>query len=263
MTDERVAVLAHHAEEVMGTVITIDLFGDGSLEAGDPVALVASAVASLHDADRIFSTWIHDSPMSRLRRGELSLEEVPVEVRQVLEDCAMIRDLTGGWFDPWSLPGGVDPTGYVKGWAAQRALHCLLGPPVTGAIVNAAGDVATFGHPRGDEPFRVGLVDPRDRSRLIALVDLRGAIATSGDYERGAHLVDPFSGRAETRFASASVVGPELAMADALATALVVGGDPVLAILEGVAEFEAFVVTREGERRWTSAFPLAALAADD
>ena len=40
----------------------------------------------------------------------------------ICEGCQRAKNLTAGWFDPWAMPGGIDPTGYVKGWAAQLAL---------------------------------------------------------------------------------------------------------------------------------------------
>ena len=76
----------------------------------------------LHHADEVFSTWQPDSPISRLRSGQITDAQAPAEVAEVLERCAAARELSGGWFDPWAMPGGIDPTGFVKGWAAQRAL---------------------------------------------------------------------------------------------------------------------------------------------
>ena len=106
----------------------------------------------------------------------------------------MARDLSDGWFDPWAMPGGVDPTGYVKGWAAQQALAELRADGICGAIVNAAGDVASSGGMGAGVPFRIGIADPFSPRQLAAIIDLTGAVATSGCYERGQHLIDPFSG---------------------------------------------------------------------
>ncbi|HVA52280.1 MAG TPA: FAD:protein FMN transferase [Acidimicrobiales bacterium] len=243
----------------MGTIVTIDLYGDPSV-ANELDPALQLAVESLHDADDVFSTWKPESPLSQLRRGEIELATAPPEVREVLEACGAARELSRGWFDPWSLAGGVDPTGYVKGWAAQRALHLLLGAPVFGAVVNAAGDIATFGFPAENSSFQVGITNPSDRQELTAIVSLNGCIATSGTYERGPHLFDPHSGEFASRLASASVTGPDLGLADALATALAVAGTDFLTVIEEVTEFEAFAVTDDGERQWTSGFPLLALA---
>ena len=132
----------HRAVEVMGTVITIDLYGGVARDEEITTRHVDAAQVALQRADEIFSTWKKQSILSRLRRGELSLVDVPDEVLEVLEACRSARLASEGWFDPWSMPGGVDPTGLVKGWAAERALHELRGLELTGAVVNAAGELA-------------------------------------------------------------------------------------------------------------------------
>ena len=72
------------------------------------------------------------------------------------------------------------------------------------------------------------------------------AVATSGPYERGAHLIDPATGRPASRAASATVTGPSLALADALATGLAVGGDEALAVLAGVPGYAGYLIRPDG-----------------
>ena len=246
----------HQRIEVMGTVVTIDLYGDGPLQTPEVDAAITETEAVLHRADRTFSTWRADSPINRLRRGEIALGEAPSEVADVLDGCRLAKEVSGGWFDPWAMPGGVDPTGYVKGWAAACSLEALRVPGVTGAMVNAAGDIASFGGV-GGFAFRVGVVRPDAPGALACVVTLRGSIATSGDYLRGSHLRNPFTGEATTRVASASVTGPDLALADALATALAVGGDEVLARIERLEDYEALTIGLDGVRGWTTGFAFA------
>ncbi len=240
----------------MGTVVTLDLYTDGGAPVDRLMSHLGRARSALHRADDVFSTWNPGSPMSRLRRGEVTLDGVPPEVTPVLDACRSARRLSDGWFDPWALPGGVDPTGYVKGWAAERALDALRAPGVAAAVVNAAGDIASFGGPAPSTPFRFAVVDPADRSRTAFVVEHTGAVATSGTYERGQHLFDPRTRRAAAAVASATVTGPELGLADALATALAVGGLPLLERLEAIDGVEALVIGHDGERRWTPGFPL-------
>jgi FAD:protein FMN transferase len=241
----------------MGTVVTIDVYtADGQAD-GEIAAQLAAARAVLQQADAVFSTWNPDSPVSRLRRGEITCSQAPDEVRDVLGLCAAARELSGGWFDPWAMPGGIDPTGYVKGWAAQRALGAFRPGHISGVLVNAAGDIASFGGLAGGEPFKIGIADPASPRRLAAVVRLTGAIATSGSYERGDHLIDPHSGRPAARAASASVTGPDLGLADALATAVAVAGPPGLALIEALDGYEALVITGDGTPQWTECFPFA------
>ena len=166
-----------------------------------PRAAVARAQAGLRRADEVFSTWKPQSPVSRLRRGEIELEQAPPEVAQVLELCRRAREASQGWFDPWLMPGGLDPTGLVKGWAAERALQELRRAGLPGALINAGGDIAVFGEPEPGEPWRIGIRDPRDEQRIVLTVELRGAgaVATSGAYERGEHVLQPHGRGAGSR----------------------------------------------------------------
>ena len=247
----------HHRVGVMGTIITIDVYTADGSSGRDITAGLTAARDILQQADAVFSTWKPGSAVSRLRRGEITLAQAPPDVSEVARACAVARELSGGWFDPWAMPGGLDPTGLVKGWAAQRALAALRVPGAVGAIVNAAGDIASFGALGPGAPFRIGIADPFARRRLAAIVHLTGAIATSGTYERGVHLFDPHSGRPAARVASASVTGPDLALADALATAIAVAGDPGLALVGPLDGYEALTIGPGGSRKWTAGFPFA------
>ncbi len=239
----------------MGTVVTIDLYGT-LVDTAEVWSLVDRAGASLREADDIFSTWRPESPLSRLRRGEITLSMAPPVVAEVLELCSEARGLSNGWFDPWALPGGVDPTGYVKGWAAQRALGSLEHPSVAGAIVNAAGDIASFGGMEPSTRFRFGIVNPLARRELLCVVDGPAALATSGSYEQGLHLIDPHTGMPVANVASASVTGPDLGLADALATAVAVAGGEGLDVVEAIDGYDAMIVRLDGTMRRTSGFPI-------
>jgi len=248
-------------ETVMGTVIVLDVYlspAASSAQLARIPRLTERAAAVLHRADEVFSTWREDSPVSRLRRGEISAEDAPAEVASVIAACTAARELSGGWFDPWAMPGGFDPTGYVKGWAAQRAA-AVLAPAdgVCGAMVNAAGDIASYGRMPGGQPFRIGIADPAAPRRLAEIVELTGAVATSGSYERGPHLFDPHSGAPTARAASATVTGPDLGLADALATALAVAGPDGLAFVEAIGGYAGLTIGFDGTRQSTPGFPFA------
>jgi thiamine biosynthesis lipoprotein len=247
----------------MGTVVTIDVYTSSDVtdaQVAEVRRQLGRALAILRHSDEVFSTWRPRSPVSRLRSGEITAAQAPAEVADVLVRCAAARRLTRGWFDPWAMPGGVDPTGFVKGWAAQQALAAFTAPCIAGVMVNAAGDIATSGSPAGGQPFRVGIADPaapRHLAEIVALTGPTAAIATSGSYERGDHLIDPHSGHPAARAASASVTGPDLGLADALATAVAVAGEPGLAFIQPIEGYEALIIGHDGSRRWTERFPLA------
>lgn len=244
----------------MGTVVTLSLFHSLGIEPEAAQPYFDEAASVLHGADRVFSTYKHDSPLSRLRRGEMALGEAPPEVAEVLDLCRVAREATGGWFDPWAMPGGVDPTGLVKGWATGRALSVLAAAGTDGALVNAAGDLASCGVVAPGQLFRAGIADPASPGTLAAVVTLDGALATSGTYERGSHLLNPHTHVRESAVASASVTGPDPALADAFATALCVGGAEVLERLEHVGGYEALLIGFDGSRRLTPGFSLVDVA---
>ena len=242
-----------HAEEVMGTVFSFDVRG------GEPAAVRAAldeAVAGLHAVDEVFSTYREHSQISRLARGEVTVEECDPEVAEVLELCAEAERLSDGWFSA-TYEGRFDPTGLVKGWAAERAARRLVAAGASGVSVNGGGDVQLCGVPGPERPWRVGVADPLRPGGLAAVVSAAGAdrlaVATSGTAERGAHIVDPRTGRsAVTDLVAVTVVAPRLTWADCWATAaFAMGSREGLAWLESLADVEALLITAGDEVRCT------------
>jgi thiamine biosynthesis lipoprotein len=213
----------------MGMPVSLALRGD---HARDDLAAAAweDVLAVLREADRVFSTYRSDSCVSRLDRGELRLEECPPEVREVLDLGEQARRESGGAFDV-RRPGSdghphLDPSGVVKGWAVQRAARVLALLPGTDSCLSAGGDLVCRTAVEGGAPWRIGIEDPHDPSRVLATVPVRnGAVATSGHAHRGAHVVDARTGRPASALASVTVVGPELVWADIDATAALALGE--------------------------------------
>ena len=246
-------VIFRHAEPVMGTVVSFDVRPQG-LAYEHTTAPIARACTVLHDADDMFSLYRPDTPLSRLRRGELVAAR-PSEIDDVLALCTRARELSGGWFDPWELPGGVDPTGLVKGWAARQAAVALKDAGVGAAMLNAAGDIVTFGRPAPGRMWRVGVRAPEAPDRLLCVVTADGAVATSGSYERGDHVCDVRRGGPARGTVSATVCGPDLAFADAFATGLLAAG-PAGVDAVRAAGYEALLVLPGGRRSVTDGFPI-------
>ncbi len=98
---------------------------------------------------------------------------------------------------------------------------------------------------------------PLRREAYCAALSLsEGAVATSGTYERGAHVVNPFTGRPATGLASVTVVGPELTTADAYATAALAMGADAPSWLASLHNYEAQVVSDHGRGWATPGFKL-------
>jgi thiamine biosynthesis lipoprotein len=266
-----VTARVRHAEPVMGTVVSFDVPAAavvaGSLEA---------AVRWLHWADRIFSPYRADSDVSLLAAAEVTVDGCAPEVAEVISACTAVRLCSGGYFT--AAPGGVfDPSGYVKGWAVERAAAILSAAGSTNHLVNGGGDVQCAGGrpgsglaaanapgwrgssgssastgsptwpgpsastgstaPSGEEPWRVGIADPFHRGRLALVVEAADSAVAT-------------SGTAER---GAHITDPHLGHpATGLASLTVVG--PSLALADAYAT-AAFAMGPTRARDWTESLP--------
>lgn len=245
----------HHVEHVMGMAISIDI-----RDRTAPPEAVDEVVAWLHHVDATFSTHKPDSPISAMGRGELSFADASDEIRDVLRLCESMRLETDGAFDVFEVPAPngtrLDPSGLVKGWSIERAATMLESAGCANFCLNAGGDIAVRGRPAGDARWRVGIRHTGQVDALALVIEVDGplAIATSANYERSRHIVTPWTGEAADDLTGATVVGPDLTVADAFATALFVKGVDGLGWLETRADYDGYVITNEGRTQWTSGF---------
>jgi thiamine biosynthesis lipoprotein len=231
-------------EHIMGTAISLDV-REGALAPGD----VEAAFAYLREVDARFSTYRPDSEISRLGRGELREADCSADVRLVMAVCDDLFRTSDGYFDARGYrPGqGPDPTGLVKGWAVDEAGWMLEEAGATRFSIDAGGDVLVRGGIAPGVPWRVGIRHPALADRLAAVLVLAdGAVATSGVYERGEHIVDPRTGRPPRGLVSVSVVGPSLTYADAYATTAFAMGIDGLAWVALNPGYGAYGITDDG-----------------
>lgn len=251
--------------EVMGTTASIHVIGAASASRTAADA-AASTVAMLRELEAIFSTYRADSELSRLRRGELTFADADPRLTEVADACRRLEGATGGRFSAFWREG-FDPTGYVKGWATERAATAHLEPllavaGVTAVGINVGGDLRVWTAPGARWSWSVGIADPARQGAVLATLRVRnGAVATSGTAERGAHLVDPRSGVPVSTAVSATVVADELTTADVWATALAVAGDEDAGWLWDAPLRSAMTVTAVGVRRWVAGVGIETVAA--
>jgi FAD:protein FMN transferase len=242
----------------MGTVVTFDVVT--SAPAGEVEPALRRAVEWLHWVDETFSTYKPESEVCRFDRGELEIGACGQELRLILALCHRFSEETGGYFDAWT-GGRFDPSGVVKGWSVERASYLLSQAGWPDHLVDGGGDVALRGRPGPGTPWHVGVRHPLRPSAYAAVLALSDtAVATSGTYERGRHVLNPFTGQPAADLLSVTVVGPELTVADAYATAALAMGAQAPAWLEGLAGYEALVIGPES-RGWSTR-GWAALTAD-
>ncbi len=211
-------------ETVMGIPMSVEI-----LELADDaaVALAREAFELIKAADRRFSTYRDDSEVAAVNRGSLCYDDYSEDLREVLAIAERAERNSGHAFSA-RLPGrNLDLNGVVKGWAVQRAADLLVARHVEAFCFNAGGDVIVHGRPTGLPSWNIAVRSPWDAAGHLAVLAVTdgGAVATSGSYERGAHILDGRTGCRSAQFASVTVLAPRLTTADVLATSVFVLGD--------------------------------------
>lgn len=143
-----------------------------------------------------------------------------------------------------------------KGYAADKAKALLLGKGVSGGIINASGDMNTWGKQAKGEEWKIAITNPMDKNKVFAILPLQeGAVVTSGNYEkfvsfegkRYTHIIDPRSGYPSSGIISASVFAPSAELADALATSVFVMGIEVgLNRINQLPKVECIIIDETG-----------------
>ncbi|MFC1807861.1 FAD:protein FMN transferase [Candidatus Omnitrophota bacterium] len=128
----------------------------------------------------------------------------------------------------------LDLSAVAKGYAVDKGAEALKKRGVKSAIVNAGGDIYCIGRRNFFQPWRIGVISPKEDNKILKVLNLSDkAVATSGGYEQRfnldgknySHLINPKTGYpVESVFTSVSVVAPTCILADGIATAVSVGG---------------------------------------
>jgi thiamine biosynthesis lipoprotein len=239
-------------EHVMGTVVSLDL-----RDAGIRADVVDAVFLWFHEVDRRFSTYKDDSEVSQVRGGTQSIVDCSKDLHEVLALCDKVHQESVGAFDAWGLGSGLDPSAVVKGWSVDRAAAILHGAGARNFCLNAGGDIVARGVPEPGRIWRVGIRHPDEADKVAVVINATDcAVATSGAYERGLHIIDPRTGRPASGLLSMTVVGPTLALADAYSTAAyVMGREGVAWILERPG-YDAYVITADQRGVYTPGFAL-------
>jgi thiamine biosynthesis lipoprotein len=239
-------------EQIMGLPIVIDVRDGDARE-----DLLDEAFEEFRSVDARFSTYRLDSEIMRINRGELAAADAHSDVREILASCEALRASTGGFFDARAAsPAIIDPSGLVKGWSVDRVVAILEGGGMRNFAVSAGGDVVVRGRALPDDCWRVGIQHPTIADKLARVVLARDlAIATSGAYARGDHVLDPHTRRPPTGVLSVTITGPALATADAYATAAFAMGARGPAFTARLEGHESMTILTDGRMLSTPRFP--------
>ncbi len=143
-----------------------------------------------------------------------------------------------------------------KGYAADKAKELLISKGVVAGIINASGDMNTWGKQPNGESWKVAITNPLNKDNAFATLPINeGAVVTSGNYEkyvvfngkRYTHIIDPRTGYPSSGIISATVFAPKAELADALATSIfVMGVDVGLDRINQLPNIECVIIDDEG-----------------
>src|ERR1700693_4709249 len=235
--------------DVMGMPVTVHVADEAA-----ETAAVERVFEDFRLLDRTFSPFLETSHVSRVNRGEPIPEDASAMVSQVINLCRQYERATAGYFSAW-IGGRFDPSGLVKGWAIARACFILDTSGYRTFFVDAGGDVQTRGRNTDGRPWRVGIRHPVERDKVACVVLASGiAVATSGTYEKGEHILDPHTGKPANAWLSFTVAGPDIVQADVFATACFAMGTAGLDFVSHLARYEAYAIDNQLRAAYTSGF---------
>ena len=143
-----------------------------------------------------------------------------------------------------------------KGYAADRAKQLLVERGVLGGIINASGDMNTWGTKPDGSSWTIGIVNPMNNKKVFSWFSLEhNAVVTSGDYEkftqingrRYSHIIDPRTGIPSQGIVSCTVFAGKAELADAIATAIfVMGVESGLFLIDQLPDIEAILIDDSG-----------------
>ncbi len=223
---------------VMGMGLSIDI------PACNDESVFIAVFERFDQIDKRFSPYKEDSELSRYRSGKIEEKDLSSEMKKIMRACKVAEKPTDGYFSAW-YDGQFDPTGYVKGWAINEGAKIIKKAGFKTYCLGAGGDILAGSD--GAKIWRIGLQDPSNKNYLTSQVILKnGAVATSGNYERGRHITNPKTGKTADSLASVSVVGPDIINADVLATAAFVVGIDSISFINKHPGYEVLAVDKKG-----------------
>lgn len=150
---------------------------------------------------------------------------------------------------------GFGSTG--KGYAADKGRALMENLEITAGIVNASGDMATWGNQPNGSKWLIGINNPFKKNKWIKVLKVnRIAITTSGDYEkyvefngiRYAHIINPKTGMPSTGLTSVTVIGPNAEMANGFSTSIMLlGKEKGFELLSQYPEYACLILTNKGK----------------
>jgi thiamine biosynthesis lipoprotein len=234
---------------IMGMPVTVQIVDRRATDED-----IQEVFAYFNYIDKKFSTYKKDSEISQINRGVVNKADYSNEMKKILTLCEQTKAETNGYFDI-NLKGILDPSGIVKGYAIWQGSKILETKAYKNFYVEIAGDIQVIGKNEKGESWKVGIQNPFKPEEIIKIVKISNkGIATSGNYQRGKHILNPKTKVAAAEIASISVIGPNVYEADRFATAAFAMGEKGIVFIEGLKGFEGYMVKNNQIAMMTSGF---------
>ena len=224
----------------MGLPISVDIPEAGKRDVFDKVFDRFRAI------DERFSPYKPNSEVSKFRAGRTSENKLSTELKKIIKGCRTAERQTGGYFSAWA-DGEFDPSGYVKGWAIAEAGKIIEKSGYKTFCISAGGDI--FASSNTDKVWNIGIQDPQNRQKILNKLSIKnGAVATSGNYERRAHIINPLTKKPAEELLSVTIIGKDIITADILATACFAMGNAAAEFMMNQTGYEALIIPNRRSR---------------
>jgi thiamine biosynthesis lipoprotein len=234
---------------IMGMPVTIQIT-DGNATDED----IQEVFAYLRYIDQKFSTYKKDSEILKINRGEINNADYSNDMKKILKLCEETKKETQGYFDIQNN-GILDPSGIVKGYAIWESAKILEKKGYHNFYVEIAGDIQAVGKNSEGKAWTVGIQNPFNLKEIIKIVRISNeGIATSGNYQRGKHILNPKSNLPADEIASITIIGPNVYEADRFATAAFAMGEKGIEFIERLKGLEGYMVKNNKQAVMTSGF---------
>lgn len=199
--------------------------------------------------------------MDKIWKFDGSMEEIPTkeEIKKAIEKIGyqnIILDEENStiFLKKAGMKIGFGSTG--KGYAAQKARTFMQNLGIQAGIIDASGDMTTWGNQPNGEPWKVGITNPFKRYKMADVLAMKNAaVTTSGDYEkfiliddvRYSHIINPKTGFPSTGLTGVTVIGTDAEMCNGFSTSIMVlGKEKGLELINQQKEYAALLITDKG-----------------
>jgi thiamine biosynthesis lipoprotein len=234
---------------IMSTPVTVKVSGVNAPR------LARQAMQRMRQLDGRFSRFSPSSEVSLINQltGK-TLLNVSADTLDCLAIAARVKRLSGCAFNV-HYSGKIDLGGIGKGYAVEAARRLMLENGAKSGMINMRSSIAVF----GNRTWQIGVQHPRQKGVLLGTITLHDgdSLGTSGDYERGKHIIDPATGKPAELCQAVTVIGKDAAETDALSTAIfVLGPSRGLVLIKKFPGFEVLIVDAQGRIFLSSGFKL-------